>query len=474
MMEKNMADAVSTTITELGISDKILALVSDNASNNGTLIHHLSANLQKSAPNSRWNGSGGHIRCLAHIIHLAVMSLLRGIKAVPASTNMRDFKHDDHALTVEEAELIVADSNLEALEADDQELADPSIDLQSGIEKIRKISRIVRSSPQRMELFKTIAERIEEDNERHAKSQNIAYKKKSIKHLILDVITRWGSTFYMLERALEFSEAIDALTNHSKFKIFRPYALSSNDWAAIQIACKWLKFFRAALTRISGEKYPTLSFSLHIYFVLIAYVFELEKEPLAQQNPAVLNGIRSCKSKLQEFLDKSTRDSEYYYYAMATQTQPGVHTADEFEYAMKASMPQWLHQTQEPTSLAREIHEYLAEPTTTTEPLEWWSKHQSRFPRLAAMARDYLCIPGSSVAVERVLSTGRDLISLRRASLKGINIAASSNELGSPECCGRASASVEHAVALRMGYSTVNAAKPHWGSVVLEGGIVTA
>ncbi|KAF8667200.1 hypothetical protein RHS04_09343 [Rhizoctonia solani] len=32
------------------------------------------------------------------------------------------------------------------------------------------------------------------------------------------------------------------------------------------------------------------------------------------------------------------------------------------------------------------------------------------------MARDYLCIPGSSVDVERVPSTGRDVISLRRAS----------------------------------------------------------
>ncbi|KAF8705378.1 protein dimerization, partial [Rhizoctonia solani] len=467
---QNMANAVATAVTELGITNKILALVSDNASNNGTLIQYLSSSLRKSTPNSRWNGSGGHIQCLAHIIHLAVMSLLCRMKAVPASANTQDFNHNDHHLTVEEAEAIVADNNHEASEADDQGHVDPLVDLQSGIEKIRKISRIVCSSPQRMEFFKTTAERIEEDNEQNARAANRPYHKKIVKNLILDVVIRWNSTYHMLEQALEFSEAIDELTIHSKIKIYRPYALTPNDWAAIRMVCKWLKFFRRALVRISGEKYPTLSFSLHIYFVLILYVNSLEAESEVRQNPSILSGIQACKLKLQDFLDKLTRDSQYYYYAMVldprykntlfklnaasierllpsnwlsecaesfintshafyndtisstVQPPPGISDVDEFDHAMHASMPQWAYRHQESTSLAREIQEYLAEPTTTMEPLEWWSRHHQRFPRLAAMARDYLCIPGSSVAVERVLSTGRDVISLRRASLSAETI----------------------------------------------------
>ncbi|KAF8607073.1 hypothetical protein BDV93DRAFT_403183, partial [Ceratobasidium sp. AG-I] len=39
---ENMANAVSATVAELGIADKVVALVSDNASNNGTLVKHLS------------------------------------------------------------------------------------------------------------------------------------------------------------------------------------------------------------------------------------------------------------------------------------------------------------------------------------------------------------------------------------------------------------------------------------------------
>lgn len=57
-----------------------------------------------------------------------------------------------------------------------------------------------------MELFRTIATRVEEDHEQQAKAENRKYEKKKIKNLILDVVTRWNSVFFMLEHAVEFSE----------------------------------------------------------------------------------------------------------------------------------------------------------------------------------------------------------------------------------------------------------------------------
>jgi hypothetical protein len=57
-----------------------------------------------------------------------------------------------------------------------------------------------------MELFKTIAARVEEDNEQQAMAENKRYTRKHVKNLILDVVTRWNSVYLMLERALEFSE----------------------------------------------------------------------------------------------------------------------------------------------------------------------------------------------------------------------------------------------------------------------------
>ncbi|KIO26329.1 hypothetical protein M407DRAFT_74653 [Tulasnella calospora MUT 4182] len=45
-----------------------------------------------------------------------------------------------------------------------------------------------------------------------------------------------------------------------------------------------------------------------------------------------------------------------------------------------------------------------------------------RYPRLARMAQDFLTIPGSSISVKRCLSIGRNLISLRPASLSAETI----------------------------------------------------
>jgi hypothetical protein len=57
-----------------------------------------------------------------------------------------------------------------------------------------------------MELFKITAERIEDRNEQLARAENQDYTKKRVKNLILDVVTRWNSMFFMLERAQEFRE----------------------------------------------------------------------------------------------------------------------------------------------------------------------------------------------------------------------------------------------------------------------------
>ena len=49
--------------------------------------------------------------------------------------------------------------------------------------------------------------------------------------------------------------------------------------------------------------------------------------------------------------------------------------------------------------------------------LNWWRSHEAEYPIMSQVARDYLAIPASEVDVERLFSSGRDLIGLRRHSL---------------------------------------------------------
>lgn len=59
-----------------------------------------------------------------------------------------------------------------------------------------------------------------------------------------------------------------------------------------------------------------------------------------------------------------------------------------------------------------ELKKYLEAPplSLSENPLGWWSTHETGFPLLARQAKSYLCIPGTSVAAERVFSTAGDIV----------------------------------------------------------------
>ena len=50
---------------------------------------------------------------------------------------------------------------------------------------------------------------------------------------------------------------------------------------------------------------------------------------------------------------------------------------------------------------------------------KWWYAHRDSMPQMAAAARDFLAIPASEVAVERLFSRARDTLGVRRNSLNG-------------------------------------------------------
>lgn len=52
------------------------------------------------------------------------------------------------------------------------------------------------------------------------------------------------------------------------------------------------------------------------------------------------------------------------------------------------------------------------------DPLEWWKIHEGNFLRVSQLARKYLCIPATSAPSERVFSTGGNIVTCQRATLK--------------------------------------------------------
>jgi hypothetical protein len=50
---------------------------------------------------------------------------------------------------------------------------------------------------------------------------------------------------------------------------------------------------------------------------------------------------------------------------------------------------------------------------------EWWNTHQGEYPQIAHATRDFLPLPALEVVCERLFSTGRDMLGLRRHRLNG-------------------------------------------------------
>ena len=72
---------------------------------------------------------------------------------------------------------------------------------------------------------------------------------------------------------------------------------------------------------MSAEKYPTLSYSVRVYFALISFVSKLETSTTVHASPALLTRVHACKDKLLAYFDKWKKDSEYYYFATSKLAQ---------------------------------------------------------------------------------------------------------------------------------------------------------
>ena len=81
-------------------------------------------------------------------------------------------------------------------------------------------------------------------------------------------------------------------------------------------------------------------------------------------------------------------------------------------------------QSQDGESCNDELKQFLQEPVSDrkkTDPLDWWAKNCTRYPKLAKLARKYLGAPPTFVPSERVFSTVGQIYDEKRCSLLFVN-----------------------------------------------------
>ncbi|KAL2899069.1 putative AC transposase [Bienertia sinuspersici] len=120
--------------------------------------------------------------------------------------------------------------------------------IDSSVTKLREIVKYVDSSDFRLTYF-----------EKAKNDRGLGSKGK----LILDVSTRWNSTYDMIQRALEVKDAFDLFVTRERDIVDVIY---EKEWDTIQDICDFLEPFYHITKPFSGSKYPTSN--LYLYCIV--------------------------------------------------------------------------------------------------------------------------------------------------------------------------------------------------------------
>ena len=77
------------------------------------------------------------------------------------------------------------------------------------------------------------------------------YKGKCSIKIIPDVVTRWWSTFTIMERLLHLKPALEAMKLDNRIPI--QYCLFEKEWETVKIVVSILQPFKAAQKHLEGE-----------------------------------------------------------------------------------------------------------------------------------------------------------------------------------------------------------------------------
>lgn len=409
---ENIAAAIHKTLVELNLESKLITITGDNASNNEVMVSELFHILTKeSSQTILFQGLDSYIRCLAHILNLIVKDILRSLKSG----------------NVEEAHTIC--DNLRAGE---------SISSQTALAKLRILALWIARSPQKRQDWKELCQ-----------IMNL-----SDKFIEYDVETRWNSTFRMLDDGLKAKAQIDRfLAFHTEIPPF-----SNEEWLYLSQIHQLLAKFDE-LTLLLSEQRPQISLAVPIYYELYDLLHEGSSGLDYDIASAMKEGMKKYK-KYYTFMD----ESDTYYTSVIldprvkgdlilselddkeagnmilTAIRENLHqkyprqgdesrisfqrpTLDPLRSSIESRMLQRLQPQISP--MVSDIDQYFDSPrvniidTVSSDWLcTWWRTHKGELPQMAAAARDFLAIPASEVAVERLFSTARDLLGVRRHGMK--------------------------------------------------------
>ncbi|KAI5313668.1 hypothetical protein L3X38_042844 [Prunus dulcis] len=380
--------------------ERVLTITLDNASTNDKAVSYLQ-NKMKDWPNGGLllDGVHLHMRCCAHIVNLIVTDGLKelhnSVKSIrDAVMYMKDWPNEGLLLDGVHLHMRCCAHIVNLI------VTDGLKELHNSVKSIRDAVMYVRSSPQRLETFKSCIEKDKIDC-------------KGL--VVLDVPTRWNSTYMMLEAALKFKKAFSRLEDEDGH--FRSYFGRGNtppvdeDWANVVVFVKFLKSFYdftlsvnqfLLIAVVLDPTYKLDNLSMHIAYLYVEHdAYVAEKTAGVRVLLFKLYGLYEAgfvSNPTQSFSSSTTSSS--IGSSIVTDSSNSSSFGGNRKNVMKEKWKK-RQEDKEAVVLSHEIDRVNA----------------SKYPVLAVIARDVLAIPVSTVASESTFSTGgRTINSFRSLS----------------------------------------------------------
>lgn len=280
------------------------------------------------------------------------------------------------------------------------------------------------------------------------------------KCVIQMVDTRWNSEYYMLERLLVLKRAVNAELATSDHNIS---TLTSQEWELAEGYLQSLKPFEVATRIMSGDIYPTVSMVIPVLneietnlnglitrygknkgvdgkcaqFAKNLLLFTKSKFPVYRddkiaQIATALDPRFKCILLERHLIEKKLIALAQVKSLASSEVEDlGLTLESEHEACLSTSTDNmWVAfdaaakevegsttQTTNPASI--EVMSYLQEPreAKTVNPYTWWKTANAKYPNLAKVAAEYLPIPATQAASERLFSAAGNIVTARREAL---------------------------------------------------------
>lgn len=422
---KDIAKTFYDCLEYFDLKDKINGITLDNVASNTTFIQELKKLLDNDG--IEFDVENQHFKCFLHIFNLGVQDILH---LVNENSSFMDNNDKD----------VDGDDDLDDEELDEEDIEHDNF-FNRIIIKIRKTFKKLRRQELLMAKLNSFCD---------ACGINFITP-------ILDVKTRWNSTYEMLNVFFKLLPAIRLLWDNCP--IVNNFKVQDRQLCSLKIVFDLLKYF-AYLTKIlSSEKDATLPTAVVGLNTLLDKLEETmkklnDKPDLTREDEIIISCIikgrdklikhyKKCnwiycvallldpRFKLERFKStewgKDLKDIaekrfknifRYQYYnknVIESDAESSQNSAEEEFVEFKS-----VYAPQKKVSWESEINKYLTSPRANykTNILQWWADNKKEYPILSQMARDILGTTASTVFIERFFSAGPQIMTNRRNRLR--------------------------------------------------------